>query len=137
MAPWGSGRRGLRVSLSIFCFIVTVLQNSETALLARFSAVTESVTKPWWLRYKSTGHCVLLSIFGRFAGKNLKDPTSSRIAVTGSVTNCVTDDLLRAPLGAGRRTTNQEDKQRKYRCGHTEPMQHIKRDEPLNAIAGN
>ncbi len=73
MTLWGSVRRGLCVSLYIFCYVVTKLQKAEKNQLAGLSAVTESVTQPWWLRYKTTSHCVLLAIFGRFAGKNLKN----------------------------------------------------------------
>ena len=47
------------------------------------------------LRYKTTGHGFCFAIFGRFAGKNLKNPSSSRPAVTQFVTKSVTDDLLR------------------------------------------
>ena len=58
--PWGSGRRGERVSLYFFCYVVTVLQKAENHCEYRLSAVTESVTQPCRLRYKVTGHGVLL-----------------------------------------------------------------------------
>lgn len=68
----GPGWRGLQISLSIFCYIVTLLQKAENPYRERLSAVTESVTQPCRLRYKPTGHGDLLRFFGRFAGKNLK-----------------------------------------------------------------
>ena len=161
--PWGSGLMGERVSLNFFCYVVTVLQKAENHCQYWLSAVTESVTQPGRLRYEHHRPRLRASSSERFAGKNLNNKIHPAV-VTKSVTKSVTDNLLRqtesswvpcadeqktssisssapleaprAPSGANRRTTN-KDKQRHDRSGHTEPMQHIERNEPLNAIAGN
>ena len=69
--PWGSGRRWESESLYFFCYVVTTLQKAGNPYQYWLSAVTESVTQPCRLRYKTTGHDYLLRFFGRFAGKNL------------------------------------------------------------------
>ncbi len=73
MALLGSGRRGERVSLYFFYYVVTKLQKAGNPYQYRISDVTESVTQPCGYVTNTTGHGVLLRFFGRFAGKNLNN----------------------------------------------------------------
>ena len=93
--PWGSGRRGERVSLYFFCYVVTVLQKAGNLYRERLSAVTESVTQPFGFVTNTTGHDNLLRDLRSLRRKKPQQANSSRPAVTRSVTNSVTNDLLR------------------------------------------
>ena len=84
---WGRGVEQISLFLLFRCYSVT---NSWKPLPIQDFSRNRIRNTALRLRYKTTGHGVCFAIFGRFAGKNLEYPSSSRTAVTSLVTTSVT-----------------------------------------------